>query len=102
MSPLSEHFRSSGSRNTSSKETRRENNVPTRQLVINWVSQAWESISAETIAKSFFMYGISNAVDGSEDCFISNEIPKDLEDGYDQSDQCKSDVDLSSDSDKFH
>ena len=33
--------------------------IPTRQLVINWVSQAWESISTETITKSILVCGIS-------------------------------------------
>ena len=54
--------------------------VPTRQLVINWVSIAWESISAETVAKSFLTCGISNALDGSEYHLIREEIPKDIDD----------------------
>ena len=33
------------------------------------------------------MCGISNAVDGSEDHFIREEIPRDLEDGNDEADQ---------------
>ena len=33
------------------------------------------------------MCGISNAVDGSEDHFIREEIPRDLEDGDDEADQ---------------
>ena len=41
--------------------------IPSRQLVINWVSSAWESISAEIIIKYFLTCGISNTVDGSED-----------------------------------
>ena len=52
---------------------------PTRQLVINWVSTAWESISVEIITKSFLTCGISNALDGSEDHLIREEIPKDID-----------------------
>ena len=57
------------------------------QLVINWLSQEWESISTETITKSCLVCRISNAVDGSKDHFIQEEIPRDLEDGNDEVDQ---------------
>ena len=56
--------------------------IPTRQHVIDLVSQAWESISTETITKFFLVCGISNA--GSEDNLIREEIPKDLEDSDDE------------------
>ena len=57
------------------------------QLIINWVPQKWESISTETITKSFLVCRISNAVDGSKDHFIQEEILTDLEDGDDEVDQ---------------
>ena len=53
------------------------------QLVINWVSQEWESIST----KSFLVCRISNTVNGSKDHFIQEEIPRDLEDGDDEVNQ---------------
>ena len=48
---------------------------PTRQDVINWVSKAWDSIKQETIANSFLICGISNALDGSEDDHVSDDLP---------------------------
>ena len=44
--------------------------IPTRQHIIDWVSKAWEMMSAEMIIKSFLVCSISNAVDGSEDNLI--------------------------------
>ena len=38
---------------------------PTRQDAINWVSKAWDSIKQETIANSFLICGISNALDNA-------------------------------------
>ena len=52
---------------------------PTRQLVIEWVSQAWHEVPHEIIVKSFKRCGISNALDGTEDSEIRVEIPKDIE-----------------------
>ena len=48
---------------------------PTRQDAINWVSIAWDSISQETIVNSFLVCGISNALDGSEDDYVSDDVP---------------------------
>ena len=58
--------------------------IPPRQNIIDWVSQAWESVSTETITKSFLVCGIPNAVNGSEDKLITGEIPRDLEDSDDK------------------
>ena len=48
---------------------------PTRQDAINWVSKAWDSIKQETIVNSFLICGISNALDGSEDDHVSDDLP---------------------------
>uniref|UniRef100_A0A8C4RZL7 HTH CENPB-type domain-containing protein n=1 Tax=Erpetoichthys calabaricus TaxID=27687 RepID=A0A8C4RZL7_ERPCA len=40
---------------------------PDIDLVAKWVKEAWDSIPAEMIKKSFLKCGISNAMDGSED-----------------------------------
>ena len=40
---------------------------PTRQEVIELVSQSWYEIQNETVIKSFKKCGISNALDKSED-----------------------------------
>ena len=51
--------------------------IPSRQNVIDWTSTAWDSIDADIIIRSFLRCGISNAVDGSEDDEIQDEIPRD-------------------------
>ena len=53
--------------------------IPSRQNVIDWMSTAWDSIDADIIIRSFLRCGISNAVDGSEDDEIWDEIPRDIE-----------------------
>ena len=80
--------------------------IPTRQHVIDWMSKAWESISRETITKFFLVCGISNAIDGSEDYLIREEIPRDLKDSDNEAYEgaCEDDGDVdnldpSSDSD---
>ena len=47
---------------------------PTQQDVMNWVSKAWYSIKQETLVRSFLVCGISNALDGSEDVFASDDV----------------------------
>jgi hypothetical protein len=39
---------------------------PDRQLIIDWVSQAWEQISVEALVNSFAQCGISTALDNDE------------------------------------
>ncbi len=48
---------------------------PTRQDAIDWVSKAWTLITRETIVRSFLVCGISNALDGSEDDLVSDDLP---------------------------
>ena len=59
---------------------------PTRQDVIDWVSEAWSSLHVNILQKSFLVCGISNALDGSEDHLVSDDLPAvgDVEDGVDQ------------------
>ena len=45
------------------------------QDAINWVSKAWESIKLETLTHSFLVCGISNALDGSQDDLVSDDLP---------------------------
>lgn len=40
--------------------------APSRQDVLNWISNAWDFVSSEIIEKSFKQCGISCALDGSE------------------------------------
>ncbi|KAH7983192.1 hypothetical protein HPB52_010010 [Rhipicephalus sanguineus] len=40
---------------------------PSRQDALNFVSEAWAAVTAETVVRSFKGCGISNALDGSED-----------------------------------
>ena len=49
---------------------------PTRQNAIDWVSAAWDSISADSISRAFLHCGISNCLDGSEDHTIRDYIPE--------------------------
>lgn len=49
---------------------------PSRQDVINWVSDAWNSIKAETIQESFVLCGITAAVDGSENNKMFSHVPR--------------------------
>ena len=53
--------------------------ISSRQNVIDWTSTAWDSIDADIIISSFLRCGISNAVDGSEDDKIRDEIPREIE-----------------------
>ena len=47
---------------------------PQRQDVINWISVAWKSIK-ETFVHSFLVCRLSNALDGSEDDLVSDDVP---------------------------
>ena len=57
---------------------------PTRQDVIDWVSEAWTSIKKDTLVHSFLVCGISNALDGSQDDLVSSDLPN-IEDEGDES-----------------
>ena len=50
---------------------------PSRQQVINWISEAWSSILPDTIVKSFLRCGISNVMDGSQDDELLDHFPLD-------------------------
>ena len=41
--------------------------APSKLLCLQWVKQAWESVTNEVVKKSFEACGISVSVDGSED-----------------------------------
>ncbi|XP_033111851.1 uncharacterized protein LOC117112790 [Anneissia japonica] len=44
--------------------------APSRYQVINWISEAWESISEKELSQVFLRCGISNALDGSQNSEI--------------------------------
>ena len=50
--------------------------APAPEVYLNWIYEAWQSLSKELIASSFKTCGITNATDGSEDnsihCFKQN------------------------------
>ena len=48
---------------------------PSHQDAINWVSKAWDSIKLETLTNSFLVCGISNALDGSQDDLVPDDLP---------------------------
>lgn len=48
---------------------------PTHQDMINWVSKAWDSIKLETLTCSFLVCGISDALDGTQDDLVSDDLP---------------------------
>ena len=48
--------------------------MASRQDVINWVSRAWESVTAEVICRSFVVTGISSALDGSDDHQLTDRM----------------------------
>ena len=51
--------------------------VPSRNLVLRWIKEAWVEILQEIVIKSFKTCGISNALDGTEDDVVySEETPE--------------------------
>lgn len=58
--------------------------VPSRNLVLRWVHEAWREIPVEMVAKSFKTCGISNSLNGTEDDEVytdeAHEIDDDEED----------------------
>ena len=57
---------------------------PSRQDVINWVSDAWNSIKAEMIQESFVLCGITAAVDGSENKMMFSHVPRVVQEESDE------------------
>lgn len=47
---------------------------PSLPLVVGWVKNAWDSIKPEMVVKSFKKCGISNAMDGTEDDMLYDEL----------------------------
>ena len=47
---------------------------PGLSLAVQWVKEAWESISEDIIIKSFKKCGISNALDGTEDEILYEDL----------------------------
>ncbi|CAI7869672.1 unnamed protein product [Closterium sp. NIES-54] len=41
---------------------------PPLEVVVRWISRAWKAVPADLIKRAFLTCGISNALDGSEDC----------------------------------
>ncbi|CAI7842898.1 unnamed protein product, partial [Closterium sp. NIES-54] len=41
---------------------------PPPEVVVRWISRAWKAVPADLIKRAFLTCGISNALDGSEDC----------------------------------
>ena len=40
---------------------------PGRPLLLRWIKDAWDSVTPDTVRKSFKVCGISSALDGTED-----------------------------------
>ena len=65
---------------------------PDITVVVAWVKEAWDTIPAEMVKKSFLKCGISNAMDGSEDNMLyedndgesteENESDEEIDDDY--------------------
>ena len=58
--------------------------APAAEVYLNWIYEAWQSISKELIANSFKTCGVTSAADGTEDedihCFKQNgQVPNGLE-----------------------
>ncbi|PFX34071.1 Pogo transposable element with KRAB domain [Stylophora pistillata] len=47
--------------------------APSRNLVLRWIKQSWREIPEEIVRKSFLTWGISNALEGTEDEAIYEE-----------------------------
>lgn len=56
--------------------TRGNMKSPTRQDIVNWVSHAWDKVSAHTIQTGFLRAGISNNLDGSQEDQLFDYVPQ--------------------------
>ena len=54
--------------------------APSRNLVLRWIKEAWAEIPQEMVVKSFKTYGISNALDGTEDDVVYSEETPEVDD----------------------
>jgi len=55
---------------------------PSISNVCKWVKNSWQRVKSETIVKSFKKCGISNALDGSEDDILYEEIDTSSENNH--------------------
>ena len=60
-----------------------KNKAPSRNLVLQWVHEAWREIPVEMVATSFKTCGISNSLDGTEDDALYNEQAHEIDDEED-------------------
>ena len=65
--------------------------APTRNLVLQWIKEAWQEIPQEMVKKSFKSCGISNAMDGTEDDAIYSENSQELDDDEEMEDEFETD-----------
>ena len=73
-----------GGKRNGSGESDGKNLKPEIDLVAKWVKEAWDSIPAEMIEKSFKKCCISNALDGTEDDAIFKDDVDDVENDNDE------------------
>ena len=71
--------------------------APSKQLVLKWVKKARQEIPAELVIRSFKSYGISNALDGTEDDAVYEE-KSEGEDVLDADDKLDNEFDTDSES----
>ena len=65
--------------NDGEKATTKDGNMkPTRVQLVIWVKAAWDKIPTELIKKFFLVYGVSNAIDNSEDKDINVLKPEEI------------------------
>ena len=53
--------------------------APSRNLVLQWIHEAWREIPVEMVAKSFKTCGISNSLDGTENDELYNEMVHEID-----------------------
>ena len=58
--------------------------VPTCNLVLCWVKDAWQEIPADMVKRSFQSCGISNALHGTEDDAVYTDEMPELADNEDE------------------
>src|SRR6218665_1265677 len=71
---------------------------PDITVVVSWAKQAWDSIPEDMVRKSFLKCGISNAMDGSEDDALYEDVdhstPRSETDELDDNDNYTTDAEL--------
>lgn len=69
---------------------------PDIELVAKWVKEAWDSIPADMVIRSFLKCGISNSMDGTQDDALYEDALEDSDDN-DETDSESSDNDVYAD-----